>query len=413
MLKSPPDHVGKVNVTEQNNHSHKSSDVSVEVVPKSASVVSSTCTEPVLNWVGLGKNDDDKISNQYKSAGDSVELVEKWTKTQPDEDPSMVNEWFLHQKVHKSSDVSVEVVPKSASVVSSTCTKLVQNWVGLGKIDDDKISNQNKSAGDSVELVKKRKRNDAVAQRRKLKRMKERNLLQNMETDVKVDWSQSMDVARDQSIEAVVLPESIDDSGKSLFNAALPISMDQARLLTMDASTVQTRVEDEIINNQPTLLIDKTVPSQFRLLQKSKQRNCKDIKNVLIETKTANFDRSCLCSVLNFEQMKKLRERGMVFIHVETPIRKMEGNAEVVFWSMSDPSVQISGIDLSLSDVCVVTEFRNVKDDTTLAYVGAIKGRLPDDSDNIILTMIIQSMKKKLAKRLTLQNYSKHVRSPS
>jgi len=261
------------------------------------------------------------------------------------------------------------------------------------------ISNQNKSAGDSVELEKKRKRNHALAQRRKLNRMKER--------------SQSMDVSRDQSIEAVVLPESIDDSGKSLFNAALPISMDQARLLSMDASPVQTKVEDETINNQPNLLINNTGPSQFRLLQKSKQRNCKDMNNVLVETKTANFDRSCLCSVLNFEQMKKLRERGMVFIHVETPIRKMEGNAEVVFWTLSDHSVQISGIDLSLSDVCVVTEFRNVKEDTTLAYVGAIKGRLPDDSDNIILTMIIQSMKKKLAKRLTLQIYSKHVTLPS
>jgi len=112
------------------------------------------------------------------------------------------------------------------------------------------------------------------------------------------------------------------------------------------------------------------------------------------ETKTANFDRSCLCSVLKPEQMTKLRKKGMVFIHVNTPIRKMEGKAEVVFWTLSDPSVQLSDIDFSKSDVCVVTEYKNVKDDTTLAYVGAIHGRLPDDCDLIILTMIIQSMKK-------------------
>jgi len=100
--------------------------------------------------------------------------------------------------------------------------------------------------------------------------------------------------------------------------------------------------------------------------------------------------------------MEKLRSKGMVFIDVKTPVQKMEGKAEVVYWSLADPSVKLSDMDLSKTDICVVTEYRKIKDDTTLAYVGSIKGRLPDDNEKIILTMIIQSIKKNIGKKVDL-----------
>jgi len=59
-------------------------------------------------------------------------------------------------------------------------------------------------------------------------------------------------------------------------------------------------------------------------------------------------------------------------------------------------------MDLSKTDICVVTEYRNIKDDTTLAYVGAIKGRLPNDNERVILMMIIQSIKKNIGKKVDI-----------
>jgi len=163
---------------------------------------------------------------------------------------------------------------------------------------------------------------------------------------------QSMNVERLQSMN-VERAQSINEASPLLMNAAMPLTMDVARLLSMDAAQPQTinvgipksidgycvSVDEELMNNQPNLLMKDndtsnphSGPTQFCLIQKSKQRNCKDIKNVLVETKTANFDRSCLCSVLKHEQMKKLREKGMVFIDVNTPIQKMEGKAEVFMY---------------------------------------------------------------------------------
>jgi len=102
--------------------------------------------------------------------------------------------------------------------------------------------------------------------------------------------------------------------------------------------------------------------------------------------------------------MTKLRLKGMVFIDVNDPVQQMEGKAEVVFWSLADPTIRLSHLDLSSSDICVIMAYKNIEDDTTLAYVGSIKGRLPDDDEKIILTMIIQSIKKKLGKKVDLHN---------
>jgi len=80
----------------------------------------------------------------------------------------------------------------------------------------------------------------------------------------------------------------------------------------------------------------------------------------------------------------------------------MVGKAEVVYWTLADPSVRLSDMDLSKTDICIVTEYRNIKDDTTLAYVGAIKGRLPNDNERVILMMIIQSIKKNIGKKVDI-----------
>jgi len=362
-------------------------------------------------------------------------------KDQPQQRPKPSQFW--HEC--KSSDVSVEVAITSASVAFSTCTEPVHTWVGLGNINDVLMSNQNKSAGDSAKLTKKRKCNHAVAQCRILKRIKDKNpielteaarsnvarmneaslllfdaesprskkearlqikkearmqskkearpqlmndarllsmnearlLLMDAESPqkkkearpqvmndtrllsmtearlllmdveslqlVNVESPQSMNVERLQSMN-VERAQSINEASPLLMNAAMPLTMDVARLLSMDAAQPQTidvgipksidgycvSVDEELMNNQPNLLMKDndtsnphSVPMQFHLIQKSKQRNCKDIKNVLVKTKTANFDRSCLCRVLKHEQMKKLREKGMVFIEVNTPIQKM------------------------------------------------------------------------------------------
>jgi len=206
--------------------------------------------------------------------------------------------------------------------------------------------------------------------------------------------------------------------------------MDNAEYLTTDAAgslskegvaSLTTEVvvdqnlshtmDEESIDNQPNMLIhdchstkEHFGPTNFWLLQKNKQRNCKDMRKTLAKTKTANFERSCLCSMLNQDQMTKLRLKGMIFLEVHKPVRKMERKSEVVFWSLADPTIRLSDLDLSSSDICVVTMYKNIKEDTTLAYVGAIKGRLPDDGDKIILTMIIQSVKEKLDKKIDIQN---------
>ncbi len=82
----------------------------------------------------------------------------------------------------------------------------------------------------------------------------------------------------------------------------------------------------------------------------------------------------------------------------------MEGKAQVVYWSLADPSITLSDLDLSKLNICVVTEYKNKKDDETLAYVGLIKGRLPDDDENIILTMILQSVKENLGEKVDIHN---------
>jgi len=103
-----------------------------------------------------------------------------------------------------------------------------------------------------------------------------------------VDWSLSMDIAD-------------------------PLMLDKAQSLVMDQDW-SLLMDDVQINNQPNLLIndlDSTKPysgpTEFHLLQCSKQRNFKYMKKNLVKTKTANFKRSCLCSMLTHEQMTKLR----------------------------------------------------------------------------------------------------------
>jgi len=128
------------------------------------------------------------------------------------------------------------------------------------------------------------------------------------------------------------------------------------------------------------------------------------MKKNLFTTKMANFNRSCLCSVLTHEQMEDLRLKGMVFIIVDKPIWKMEQKAEVVYWSLVDPTPILSDLDLSILDICVVTTYKNIKEDETLAYVGEIKGWLPDNDEKIILTMILQSIKANLGEKIDIHN---------
>jgi len=220
------------------------------------------------------------------------------------------------------------------------------------------------------------------------------------------------------------------DTRSVVTEAARSLSMDNAEYLTTDAAgslskegvaSLTTEVvvdqnlshtmDEESIDNQPNMLIhdchstkEHFGPTNFRLLQKNKQRNCKDMRKTLAKTKKAKFERSHLCSMLNQEQMVKLRLKGMIFIEVNKPVQKMEGKAEVVFWSLADPSIRLSDLDLSSSDICVIMAYKKIKHDTTLAYIGSIKGRLPDDDEKIILTIIIQSIKKKLGRKVDICN---------
>jgi len=52
----------------------------------------------------------------------------------------------------------------------------------------------------------------------------------------------------------------------------------------------------------------------------------------------------------------------------------MEGKAQAVCWSLVDLSHILSDLDLSKSNICVVTAYKNIKDDETLAFVRLIKG---------------------------------------
>jgi len=110
--------------------------------------------------------------------------------------------------------------------------------------------------------------------------------------------------------------------------------MDETWLLAMDMTQLLVTDEDwslsmdeEKINHQPNLFINDfdttkpcSGPTDFGLRQCCKQRTCKDIKKTVVNTKTANFKRICLCSVLNHEQMADLRLKGMVFINVNKPV---------------------------------------------------------------------------------------------
>jgi len=229
-------------------------------------------------------------------------------------------------------------------------------------------------------------------------------------------WSLLMDEARSivtDAVRSLLMDEAgflTTDAARSLLKdgvasltteVAGPLLMDMAQSLVIDQE-LSPMIDEEIVDNQPNLLKQHFGPSNFRLSQKNKQRNSKDIRKTLVKTKTANFDRSCLCSVLKHDQIAMLKSKGMVFIEVNQPVRKMEGKAEVVYWSLADQSLILSDIDFSELNICVVTAYKNIKDDKTLAYVGAIKGRLPDDDDNIILTMILQSVKENLGEKIDI-----------
>jgi len=63
-------------------------------------------------------------------------------------------------------------------------------------------------------------------------------------------------------------------------------------------------------------------------------------------------------------------EGGGLYV-INKPVQKMEGKAH---WSLVDPSHILSDLDLSISNICVVTTYKNIYDDETLAFVGSIKG---------------------------------------
>jgi len=132
---------------------------------------------------------------------------------------------------------------------------------------------------------------------------------------------------------------------------------------------------------------------------------CNDFKEQIETTKTAKFERSCLCSVLTDKQIKDLELKGMMFIMVKEPVRKVEGGAQVVYWSLDETSKHVlSDPKLSRSNICVVTRYEYLKDDEILAYVGEIKGRLPDENQKIILTMILQPDNKNLGEKVDIQS---------
>jgi len=88
--------------------------------------------------------------------------------------------------------------------------------------------------------------------------------------------------------------------------------------------------------------------------------------------------------------MKILKSKGMIFLVIKKPVQKIEGGVQVVYWSSVKTSIHVlSYLDSSKSNICVVTAYKNVKDDETLAFVGLVKGWVPDDDENIILSMIL------------------------
>jgi len=65
----------------------------------------------------------------------------------------------------------------------------------------------------------------------------------------------------------------------------------------------------------------------------------------------------------------------VVFIVVKEPVCMIEGGVQVVYWSLVKTSMHVlSDLKVSKSNICVVTAYKNIKDDEMLAYVGAIKG---------------------------------------
>jgi len=77
---------------------------------------------------------------------------------------------------------------------------------------------------------------------------------------------------------------------------------------------------------------------------------------------------------VSLERMEILKSKGMIFIVIKKPVQMIEGGVQVVYWSLVKRSIHVlSNLDLSKSNIWVVTAYKKVKDDETLAFVGSIK----------------------------------------
>jgi len=123
----------------------------------------------------------------------------------------------------------------------------------------------------------------------------------------------------------------------------------------------------------------------------SKQQSHKDFIKSIATTMTAKFDKTCIVHVINNDEMKTLKTKGVTFIHLKCPICMDVDDIELVNWVLDSPSIVfLSEIDLLKSNIAILTKYQDIKNDQKLSFVGTIPTQTPQDNDFIMLALILQ-----------------------
>jgi len=136
------------------------------------------------------------------------------------------------------------------------------------------------------------------------------------------------------------------------------------------------------------------------LLQINKQKACRHHIHCNKDTTKAVLEESIQVHVLTKAQLKNMADKNTVLITLSCPFRDMLKN---MFWKI-DASTNIfkNGVDISKTNIAIVCQYKEIKHDTKLCFVGAFKKK-PSDEDMVLLCLIMQSYKKKVVKKMNIK----------
>jgi len=129
----------------------------------------------------------------------------------------------------------------------------------------------------------------------------------------------------------------------------------------------------------------------YNMRRRCRQKLIRHTNTTIETTDTAKFERSSVVHVITPEQLDKLiATKALQVIHLTHPTRKVTNNVEVVDWCMDSVNLKkLSKLDLSMSNVAIVTKYEFVKHDKLLAFVGNMPESTPRNNDHILLGLFL------------------------